>query len=345
MSSERRMRRRRRTSVRLAVALVGVPAGVLLGWTLLELAGIEHPVWQVCVDLMVLVVLPVAWAARWLGRRNARAVDAALRERVRHIIASRSVLTVWQPIVDCSTRTLLGFEALSRFTHLEPQAAPDAWFAEAARVGLGVELELLAAGMALETASELPALPEHAYLSVNLSPAAILTGQLASLLRETGWPPRRTVLEITEHTSIEDYEAVTDAIAPLRRDGLRLAVDDAGAGYASFRHILALHPDYIKLDRSLIGALGTDPARRALTKAVVSFAADIGAAVIAEGVETIEELTTLQRLGVHAAQGYLTGRPDIPTAWRIAPPRPSASSRTTSSGTSMSGCSRPTPAP
>ena len=295
---------------RVVVALVAVPSALLFAWTLLELVGVDSPPLQLCVDLMVLVVLPLAWAARSLRRRSARAVDAAIRERVRDVITSRSLLTAFQPIVDCHTLTPLGFEALSRFTHLEPQAGPDVWFAEAARVGLGTELELLAARIALETAGELNGLRERVYLSINLSPAAILTGQLAQLLRETGWTPARIVLEITEHSLVADYEALTSAIAPLRLGGLRLAIDDAGAGYASFRHILALDPDYIKLDRSLVSDLDTDPARRALAGAVVTFAADIGATVIAEGVETTGELETLKRLGVSAAQGYLIGRPD-----------------------------------
>ena len=91
--------------------------------------------------------------------------------------------------------------------------------------------------------------------------------------------------------------------------GVRLAVDDAGAGFASFRHILRLCPEYIKLDRTLIENIAEDPARRALAAAVVLFALEMGSAVVAEGVETLAELRTAQTLGIDAAQGFLLGRP------------------------------------
>ena len=119
----------------------------------------------------------------------------------------------------------------------------------------------------------------------------------------------RIVVELTEHASIEEYGAVLAAVADLRERGVRLAVDDAGAGYASFRHILRLAPEIIKLDRSLICGLHDDAALRALAAAVVMFALDMGSTVTAEGVETPEELRCAQGLGIHAAQGYLFGKP------------------------------------
>lgn len=112
------------------------------------------------------------------------------------------------------------------------------------------------------------------------------------------------VLEITEHDIIEDYEALSEKLEPLRQEGLRIAVDDAGAGYASFRHILRLLPDVIKLDMSLTRDLDSDITRRSLAASLVSFARETGARLVAEGVETQAELDALKRLGVDKAQGF-----------------------------------------
>lgn len=238
--------------------------------------------------------------------------ERAVRERVRRVVADRSLVIVFQPIVDSETRTPVGFEALSRLARFSPAEPPEQWFAAASRLGVGIEVELLAASMGLEAAAELPG---DTYLSLNLSPAAILTGRADALFRHSGWPAHRTVLEITEHESITDYSAFRRRLAPLRRLGVRIAVDDAGAGYASFRHILCIGPDHIKLDRSLISEIDADPARRALVTAMIRFGREIGATVIAEGIETERELLTVRQLGVTTVQGYLLGEPDVVGAW------------------------------
>jgi len=122
-------------------------------------------------------------------------------------------------------------------------------------------------------------------------------------------PGHRLVLEITEHATVEDYDALRAALRPLRGRGVSVAIDDAGAGYSSLRHILALEPDLIKLDMSLTRNICLDPARKALAAALISFARETGSRIIAEGVETAAELATLQSLGVEKAQGYFLGRP------------------------------------
>jgi EAL domain-containing protein (putative c-di-GMP-specific phosphodiesterase class I) len=128
-------------------------------------------------------------------------------------------------------------------------------------------------------------------------------------------------VELTEHSAVEDYDALEGALRPLREVGLRIAVDDAGAGYATFRHILRLQPDFIKLDRSLISGIDGDPARRALAGAVVAFAREMRGVVVAEGIERSGELAVLLGLGVDAGQGYLLGRPSTDQRdWRDAGP-------------------------
>jgi EAL domain-containing protein (putative c-di-GMP-specific phosphodiesterase class I) len=210
---------------------------------------------------------------------------------------------VYQPILDLNTGEVLGAEALSRFG-TEPQRSPAQWFIEAAEVGLGIQLELAA----LRRASEgLPSLPPNAFLSVNLSSETLRSPALLTAL--DGLPGSRIIIELTEHEKIEDYDQLTAPVARLRERGIRLAVDDAGAGFASLQQILRLKPDIIKLDRTFIEGLAEDPVRRALTTALVTFAHDIGATLVAEGIATAQELDALRRIGVRHGQGMFLGEP------------------------------------
>lgn len=235
---------------------------------------------------------------RVLAERAAEQTCARLAE----VIHGRTIAIAFQPIVDLSGGGVLGYEALSRFP--APETCPAGWFEDAHRVDKGSELELLAIELAV---SSLPALPPQAYMSLNVSPCTILSGTLASRLGKA--PLDRLVLELTEHAPVEEYPAIAEALASLRQSGLRLAIDDAGSGYASFRHILQLQPDIIKLDQSLIRGIDADPGRRALAAALTGFARDTGCDVVAEGVETDAELAVLRSLGIKAGQGYLFGRP------------------------------------
>jgi EAL domain-containing protein (putative c-di-GMP-specific phosphodiesterase class I)/AmiR/NasT family two-component response regulator len=223
------------------------------------------------------------------------------RRRVQQALDTEALTMVFQPIVDLLTLNVAGVEALARFP-ATPSHDPDVWFAEAAAVGLADDLELLAIRHAV---AQLGQLPEATYLSVNASPRTALNPRLAEALEA----PERVVLELTEHTRVDQYDALIDALAELRHRGLRLAVDDAGSGYASMQHILRLNPDIIKLDIELIRGIDADPARRALASALVAFGADIGATVTAEGIETAAQLESLRKLAVRYGQGYLLGRP------------------------------------
>jgi len=231
-----------------------------------------------------------------------RAREAA-SERLNGLIEQGGLHMVYQPIVDIATGGIVGAEALARF-HGEPVRGPDKWFEEAHAVARGPELELLAVECAV---AGLDRLPQGAYLSLNVSPHTILSGKLEGLLE--GAPAQRLVLELTEHAPIEEYADLAAALQPLRAAGLRLAIDDAGSGYASFRHILQLRPDIIKLDQSLIRDIDLDDGRRALALALITFARKTGSMIVAEGVETERELAVLRSLGVDMAQGYLLGRP------------------------------------
>lgn len=225
------------------------------------------------------------------------------RARIRDVIASDRFAMAFQPIWSIAADRPVGFEALSRFAP-EPIRTPDIWFGEAAAAGLGGELELAAIHSALNDSH---ALPTHAYIALNASPATIVEGNLGDIVaRARG---RQIVLEITEHAHIDDYASFAEALAPLRAQGVRLAIDDAGAGYSSLRHILQLTPDLIKLDRALIAGIGIDPSRRAMVAALLTFARATGADIVAEGVEKASELAILRTLGIDLVQGYHIGRP------------------------------------
>lgn len=232
-----------------------------------------------------------------------RTVQEEKRARIEALIASARLSIAYQPILRIDSGEIVAFECLSRFT-ADPPRSPDQWFAEATQVGLGVELELTAVRMAL---SAIDAFPHPVYLTVNVSPETLLAGELSCALASL--PAERIVLEVTEHTQVRDYGAIVEALKPLRRGGIRVAVDDAGAGYASLQHILHLQPDLIKLDMALTRNIALDPARRALASALITFAQDTGSRIIAEGVETSAELSTLRKLGVEKAQGYFLGKP------------------------------------
>jgi len=232
---------------------------------------------------------------------------AAERDRRRHRVEAAltpgALTMAFQPIVDIRTGQTVGAEALARF-NIEPIRPPDQWFAEALNVGLASELELAAVVAAL---AQLGRLPADAFLAVNVSPATAATAALHTVLARTS--ADRLVLELTEHTRVDDYQDLLAGIEPLRQRGIRIAVDDTGAGYSGLHHILRLRPHILKLDTTLTRGINVDPVGRALATALVSFAGEIGASIIAEGIETSAQLSTLRQIGISWAQGYHLGVP------------------------------------
>lgn len=227
-----------------------------------------------------------------------RAADSQ-RAALRRIIETRAYQPVFQPIVELDTGEVRGYEALTRFAD---GTSPDERFEVANRVGMGLELERACLQAVFEASSRLPIGP---WLNVNVSPELVLAAMVNDILPTIG---RDVVLEITEHQAITDYESFRLAMAPMR-DRVSLAVDDAGAGYSSLRHIVELAPAMVKLDRSLIAGIAEDGAREAVVTGMVRFAESAGHMLLAEGVETGAELAALRRLGVRLGQGYLLGRP------------------------------------
>ncbi len=235
-----------------------------------------------------------------------RGHDTRSEERVallRKVLDHNLMSMVFQPIVAMRTGVPMAYEALCRIS-APPPRTPDLWFEDAAWHGLGLEFELKAIRLALD---HLPHLPARCLLHVNASPAVAMTPEVAALL--TTVEPGRIVLEITEHTEILDYAALTAALAPLRASGVLIGVDDAGSGFSSMSHIVNMEPDVIKLDISLVRDVHLNRIRRSMVGALAEFARQAGPMVVAEAVEVEEERSTLLSLGVNAGQGYLFGRP------------------------------------
>ena len=253
------------------------------------------------------------------GLEYATGYTASLAQRRAAIIEvlhePGTIATVFQPIVSLTDGTTMGFESLSRF-RAQPERPPDKWIAEAHAVGLGLEIEVECVRRALALRSEIQG---DAYLSVNMSPDAILTPEMEHALGDGSL--EGIVIEITEHDAVGDYARLASRLADFRGRGAKVAIDDAGAGHASMRHVTQLSPDYIKIDRSLIHDIHVDHAKRALVRSMVSLEEDLGAKVVAEGIERTEELRTLRELGVPLGQGYLLARPHrqpTPAPWSSA---------------------------
>ena len=223
--------------------------------------------------------------------------------KVKKVLAERDFSVVFQPVVDLRSQRLSGLEALARF-HPGPYRPPNAWIDDAYKIGLGEELELALVEAALQASQSAdPAL----LFGVNVSPTVVLDQRFCEFVERLGMG--RVVVELTEHEAVAGPDELLDALRRIRRCGARLALDDVGSGFSSLARIVQLAPEIIKLDLELVRGIDVDPIRRSLASALVTFANESGARVVAEGVEHEAELEVLRDIGVPFAQGYLIGRP------------------------------------
>jgi EAL domain-containing protein (putative c-di-GMP-specific phosphodiesterase class I) len=226
---------------------------------------------------------------------------------VLQVLSSSTDLRVHlQPVVHLGTGAVWGLEALARFPG-HPQPGPAAWFEAALAAGWGPALETVALCGALNVLDDLPG---DLTLTVNLSPVALLRPDVTQLLLDA--PAARLLVEITEHEAVEDYELLVQALGTLRTAGIRIGIDDFGAGHSTLQHVLRLAPDVVKLDISITSGVDRDPAKQALVEAMLAFCGRTGAMVIAEGVEEAGELAALLDLGVAYGQGWFMARPAAP---------------------------------
>jgi PAS domain S-box-containing protein len=238
---------------------------------------------------------------------QARRDEVELRFGLEEVVATEAFHPVYQPVVDLDTGEFIGYEALTRF---DDGTAPDKVFEAARRTGLGDLFEAATLAASLREAEQLPV---GTWVSLNVSPRFAVGGRLPMIL---GQRTRPVVLEITEHETVEDYQVLREAVAAMGAD-VRIAVDDAGSGIANFNHLVEMRPAFIKLDISLIRGVNADLTRQALIVGLGHFARTIGHTIIAEGVETRAERTTLKALDIHYGQGYLLGRPAEVSTWKL----------------------------
>lgn len=227
---------------------------------------------------------------------------SATRKRVQDMLDGHAITIFHQPIHSLLTNEPIGVECLARFPNTK-RRGPDAWFEDAEKVGLGIALEMTAVRNALDT---LDHVPDGKYAAVNVSPATILSGALDSALDAIATD--KLVIEVTEHAQVADFTLLKKKLLQLKGK-VRIAIDDVGTGYSGLRHIVDLQPDILKMDMALTRDIDRDPARRALTGALVQLSRDIGCTLVAEGIETLEECRTMADLGVNAGQGYFFARP------------------------------------
>jgi EAL domain-containing protein (putative c-di-GMP-specific phosphodiesterase class I) len=232
-----------------------------------------------------------------------------IRARIQRLTGGLGLDVAFQPIVDLASGRVVGAEALARFHDPDGNPIPtERCFLDAHAVDLGVPLEMAVIRRALDC--EHARLPEGRYLALNVSPAVLEHDDLP-LEIAAHRTDRPLVVEITEHQPVEDYVALSASLDRLRALGVRVAVDDVGSGFASFRHVTRVNPDILKLDRTLVCGIDDDPVRQSLASAIVAFAADVGAVVVSEGIESESELSCLKGLAVGCGQGFYLARPNL----------------------------------
>jgi EAL domain-containing protein (putative c-di-GMP-specific phosphodiesterase class I) len=254
----------------------------------------------------------VAERERARERDERISLDQARRDRIRarmqRLIDGDGLDVAFQPIVDLASGQVVGAEALARFKDADGTPIPtERCFLDAHAVDLGVPLEMAVIKCALRGQSRLP---DGRYLALNVSPAVLEHDDLAFEIA-TRHTERPLVVEITEHQPVEDYVALSASLDRLRALGVRVAVDDVGSGFASFRHVTRVNPDILKLDRTLVCGIDDDPVRQSLAAAIVAFANDVGAIVVSEGIENEHELCCLKNLSVNCGQGFYLARPNL----------------------------------
>jgi diguanylate cyclase (GGDEF)-like protein len=241
----------------------------------------------------------------WIAR-------SALEQDLKHAVRAKELTVFYQPTVSCQDGTVRGLEALVRWKHpVFGYVPPDRFIRIAEETGLIQEIDRFVLASALQDVGWLN--DEDIMVAVNVSAAAFedpfLVSEVARLLKDAKYPPHRLELEITETVAMRDPEMVLKTITGLRALGIRLAIDDFGAGYSNLATLARLPFDTVKLDRSLISQLDQDRDKQSIVRAALSLARELGFETIVEGIERREELEFAVACGATYAQGYLFSEP------------------------------------
>ncbi|WP_319467041.1 bifunctional diguanylate cyclase/phosphodiesterase [uncultured Pseudodesulfovibrio sp.] len=238
----------------------------------------------------------------------------AITNRFNEIVEQKKISTLYQPILDFRTGTILGWESLTRGPLESSFRSPVVLFETAEQLGRLFALEKLCRESAIQNAGHLSG-GQKLFLNIHpktMADPEFTPGNTLRLMEKAGLKPDDIVFEITEQHSLQEFELFYQTLEHYRSQGFKIAVDDAGAGYAGLSTIAQLRPEYIKLDKSLTENIHKDPVKRALVETTVTFANKIGSQIIAEGIETKAQAVCIKDIGVHCGQGYFIARPSAP---------------------------------
>ncbi len=249
--------------------------------------------------------------ARGHAELSARTEQRRRRKQLFELVLSGQVRSVYEPIVEVATNTVFGYEALARGPEGSDLHSPMALFAQASQEDLIFQLDCLCRRSGIAGARDLPG---GARLFLNVRPTAIhdpafKAEEITRTLAESRLRPSDVVFEISEQESIGNFEIFREVRDYYRRLGFQMALDDLGVGYSSLESVLELEPEFIKIDRAFVSGIDADERRQELLRSLTRVAERIGARLIGEGLDTLEELATLGRLGIPFGQGWLFGKP------------------------------------
>jgi EAL domain-containing protein (putative c-di-GMP-specific phosphodiesterase class I) len=279
---------------------------------------------RLAVGYGIAVYNPLLHPERIVQRAVAEALDFAAHqkkaeeilvlEQLQDILLRERVITAYQPIIRMKEGTVMGFEALSRGPRGSGLEAADDLFDEARKHNLLIELDRLCRRRALLSSGRIPS---SAKIFVNTLPATIRDPQfrdkaLIDFLDKAQVSPDRIVIEITEKLVIENYEIFRETMAYFTDLGMSFAVDDVGSGYSGLESIARLKPTFLKIDISLVRDVNISRVNQAMVQAIISLGRNIGAKVIAEGIQNQEETLTLKGMGVDYGQGHFLAKPAMP---------------------------------
>ncbi|MET1256265.1 GGDEF domain-containing protein [Aliikangiella maris] len=237
--------------------------------------------------------------------------DSLIRLELEKILSRQNITSVFQPIVNVRSKKILGFEALTRGPSDSPLHSPEQLFQAATRLGRLPELELLCREKSIDAFIERQF---DGLLFINISPMALLEpnypkGETIRLVEETPLSPNQIVIEVSEKYPTLDIGALRHALNYYRSQGFRTAIDDLGAGYSDLRLWSELRPNFVKIDRHFISSIDRDSVKREFIKGISDIAKSLGCEVIAEGIETEDEMTTVKNIGIEICQGYYIAKP------------------------------------
>ncbi|MDQ0189116.1 EAL domain-containing protein [Alicyclobacillus cycloheptanicus] len=252
------------------------------------------------------------------ARRHSGSVPPFIMTELHHVVQTNGIRIHYQPIVHLESQSIIGWESLARGPAGSGLERPVNLFDYAERAGYLLDVERLCRNQAIHSASVYPGTKLFINVSPNiLSDPAFHHGETREVIDAAGLEPSQIVFEITEHHAIHDYSSFLQLVAHYRDQGYKIAIDDVGAGYSGLVTLMQVKPDFVKIDMELIRNIHLDRTKQDIVRAICHISNGFSGTVIAEGIETSEELDCIQACGVPCGQGFLLGRPGPETSFDV----------------------------